>query len=78
MLIITRKPGESVIINDKEIIVTVLKVDGNHVRIGFEAAEDISINREEIYTQIKNGKSETTGERICTIGKSKLLTSPQK
>ena len=51
MLILTRRPGESIIIETPagELIqVTVLGVKGNQVRIGTEAPDDISIVREEL------------------------------
>lgn len=78
MLVITRRIGESLIINDKEMIIKVLGIKENEVSIGIEAAEGISILREELYNKIKDGKSEKTGERQCTIEKSKLLTSQKK
>lgn len=54
MLVITRKIGETVWLND-DIKVHVLKIDGNQVRLGFEAPPDIKIHRKEIYKAIKNG-----------------------
>lgn len=47
MLILTRRPVESVYIGD-EITVTVLGVVGNQVRFGIEAPRNISIDRAEI------------------------------
>lgn len=51
MLILTRKPGESIYIGDK-IIITVSEIKGNQVRIGIKAPPDMRIFREEIYRQI--------------------------
>lgn len=51
MLILTRKPGETLIIGD-DIKVSVLGVKGGQVRIGIEAPNDVSIHREEIYDKI--------------------------
>jgi len=51
MLILTRRPGETLIIalpTGEHIEVTVLGTKGNQVRIGTEAAEDISIVRQEL------------------------------
>lgn len=47
MLIITRKPTESVMIGD-DVTVTVLGVKGNQVRIGIDAPKDMAVQREEI------------------------------
>ena len=51
MLILTRRPGESLIIKlptGEQIKVTVLGVKGNQVRIGTDAPENITILREEL------------------------------
>lgn len=48
MLILTRKKDQSIIIND-DISVTILRVNGNQVRVGIEAPKDVSIFRNEIY-----------------------------
>jgi len=47
MLILTRRPGESILIGD-DIEVTIMRIGGNQVRIGIEAPKDISIVREEL------------------------------
>ncbi len=39
MLVLTRKPGEQIVI-DGSIVVTVLSVQGNRVRIGIRAAPE--------------------------------------
>lgn len=51
MLILTRKPGESLYIGDN-VKVTVVEIKGNQVRVGIEAPSDLRIYREEIYLQI--------------------------
>jgi carbon storage regulator len=51
MLILTRRPGESIIIKTpagEQITVTVLGVKGNQVQIGTAAPADIAIVREEL------------------------------
>ena len=47
MLILTRRPEESIII-DGDIKLKILSVRGNQVRIGFEAPSDVTIMREEL------------------------------
>lgn len=51
MLVLTRKPGQSVYIGDN-IKVTLHGIRGNQVRIGVEAPPSVKIYREEIYLQI--------------------------
>lgn len=56
MLILTRRVGETIKINDN-IDVTILGVAGNQVRVGVEAPKEISVYREEIYYKIKKEKN---------------------
>lgn len=55
MLILTRRPGETIVIGDS-VDFTILGVRGNQVRIGIEAPIEISVHREEIYQKIKQEK----------------------
>lgn len=57
MLILTRRVGETLIINDN-IKLTVLGVRGHQVRIGVDAPKDVSVHRQEIFDKIQN---ETNG-----------------
>jgi carbon storage regulator len=52
MLVLTRKPGEKVLIGDG-INVTVTEVQGNKVRLGFDAPDDVRILRAELASQPK-------------------------
>jgi carbon storage regulator len=47
MLVLTRKPGERILIGDN-IVVTILDSRGDGVRIGIDAPRGISIQREEV------------------------------
>ena len=51
MLILSRKPGDAVLI-DGGIRVEVVSVDGTSVRLGIEAPASVGIVREEIATRI--------------------------
>ncbi|WP_330109640.1 carbon storage regulator CsrA [Methylophaga thalassica] len=57
MLILTRRIGESLIIDD-DTVVTVLEVKGNQVRIGIDAPEDVNIVREELLDREDGNKDE--------------------
>jgi len=53
MLILTRRVGETLIINNN-IKLTVLGVRGHQVRIGVDAPKDVSVHRQEIFEKIQN------------------------
>ena len=57
MLVLSRKPKESIIINGN-VTVSVLRIDSDNVRIGIGAPMEIPVMREEIYTEIsKNNQA---------------------
>ncbi|MDY1417957.1 carbon storage regulator CsrA [Pseudomonas aeruginosa] len=53
MLILTRRPGQTLHIGDN-ITITVLGSQGDQVRLGITAPDDVAIHRSEIYQQIGN------------------------
>jgi len=57
MLVLTRKPNESIVIGD-DIEVSVLAVSGEKVRIGIEAPRDIPVFRKEVYLEIQQQRLE--------------------
>jgi carbon storage regulator len=52
MLILTRKVGETIVINEN-IRVTVLAIKGSQIRLGVEAPADVPVHRQEIQERIK-------------------------
>jgi carbon storage regulator len=53
MLVLTRKPGQSIMIGDG-VEVQVLSVAGEKVRLGITAPRDVSIFRNEVYDRIES------------------------
>jgi carbon storage regulator len=49
MLVLSRRPGESITIGD-EVTVTIISVTGGQVRLGISAPRNVQILREEVYT----------------------------
>lgn len=47
MLVLSRKPGEKVVINGN-IVLTILDMDRGKIRLGFEAPNDVKIFRKEL------------------------------
>ncbi|HBE94278.1 MAG TPA: carbon storage regulator [Desulfovibrio sp.] len=52
MLILTRRPGESLYLGDN-IKLKVLSVQGKQIKLGLEVPEDMPVYREEVYQKIK-------------------------
>jgi len=52
MLALSRKVGESIIIND-DIEITILDIARDQIKIGIEAPRSVPIHRKEIYLQIQ-------------------------
>jgi carbon storage regulator len=52
MLVISRKNGQKIMINDN-IVITVVEVKNGQCKIAIEADRDVKIYREEIYYQVK-------------------------
>ena len=52
MLILSRRPGESLTIGD-DVVVTVVAVSGNQIRLGITAPREVRVLREEIYKAMR-------------------------
>jgi carbon storage regulator len=52
MLVLSRKKYEAIVIRD-DIVITVVEINGNKVRLGFDAPKDVPVHRNEVYEAIK-------------------------
>ncbi len=70
MLVLTRRPGESVVVGH-EVTVTVLEVRQDQVRIGVDAPRSVSIHRQEVYDQIvrENASAVTSADAAHELAK---------
>lgn len=57
MLVLTRKPGQSIMIGD-DVEIQVLSVAGEKVRLGVTAPREVSIFRNEVYERISDERAE--------------------
>jgi carbon storage regulator len=48
MLVLSRKPGERIVVPCCELVITVVSVQGNRVRLGISAPADVAVYREEV------------------------------
>lgn len=61
MLIITRKPGEKIMLGD-DVTIEVIEVSGSSVRIGIAAPRSVPVYREEIWEAVKAERREAAGD----------------
>lgn len=52
MLILSRKPEESIVIDD-EIVITILAIEGEKVKIGISAPRHVRVLRQELWQAIR-------------------------
>ena len=52
MLIITRRPGEKIMLGD-DVVIEVMEVSGSSVRVGIQAPKSVPVYREEIWRSVQ-------------------------
>jgi len=67
MLYLTRKIGDSVVINDN-IEVTVVEVRGKSIKLGFDFPPDVSVLRRELYDKIQEENQEAAKAGADLLG----------
>ncbi len=83
MLVLTRKPGESIRLGDG-IIVKVLESSSGQVKLGISAPDSMPIHREEIYERIKAenlaaaGTAESVDQIVTAMSDEIRSLSPGK
>ncbi len=68
MLVLTRKLGESIAIDD-HIKIIVVQIKGKQVRLGIKAPKETKIHREEVYIAIQNQNTEASQAEMDDISK---------
>ncbi len=71
MLVLSRKLGEKIYINDN-ICITVVDIDRGKIRLGIEAPRDVPIFRKELLTNTRdepNGTPKNTTNNSNSVGK---------
>ncbi|MCA9484237.1 MAG: carbon storage regulator CsrA [Nitrospina sp.] len=77
MLVLTRKIGESIKINE-DVKITVIDIKGRNIRLGIEAPRETKIYREEVFNKIKDENvtaAKSTGfdpSKVSQLMKDKL------
>jgi len=60
MLVLSRKPGERILIGDN-VTVTIVRIGPNNVRLGIDAPRHLNIVREELCVEIPSFQSAIEG-----------------
>lgn len=68
MLILSRKSGETIVI-DGRIRVTVMRVDGEAVKIGIDAPAHVPVHRQEIYDEIQRSNKQAVTRQSVALPK---------
>lgn len=84
MLVLSRKPGEKLIVADGLITITVVRIGPNTVRLGIDCPKDINIVRDELCeTSVVGGeivteqvRGETAEEREHRLAMAELKSKP--
>ena len=66
MLVLTRKLGESIAIDD-HIKIVVVQIKGKQVRLGIKAPKETKIHREEVYRAIQDQNEEASQADMASI-----------
>ena len=63
MLIITRRPGEKIMLGD-DVVVEVIEASSSSVRIGIAAPRSVPIYREEIWAAVKDENAAAAASHV--------------
>jgi carbon storage regulator len=71
MLILSRKSGESIVI-DGRIRVKIVRVEGEVVKVGIEAPTDLPVHRQEVYEEIQRNNQQALTRQKALLPKMPL------
>ncbi|MEH2944222.1 carbon storage regulator CsrA [Lachnospiraceae bacterium KK002] len=71
MLALTRKKGESIILNN-DIEISILELRGDQVKVGINAPKEVPVYRKEVYLQIQKENEAASSADSLTALKSIL------
>ncbi len=75
MLVLTRKPGEGIIIGD-DVKITIVELKGGGVRIGVDAPRDMKVHRQEVFDRIKEENMEAAKWDIADLNELSSIIKP--
>ena len=66
MLIITRKPGEKIMLGD-DVVIHVMEIVGNSVRIGIQAPRALPVYREGVWEAVRQENEAAAGVTVESL-----------
>jgi len=75
MLILSRKSGESIVI-DGRIRVKVVRVEGDVVKVGIEAPASVPVHRQEVYEEIQSNNQQALTRQSTALPKLAAVGVP--
>ena len=76
MLILSRKSGESIVI-DGRIHVKIVRVEGDVVKLGVQAPMDVPVHRQEVYEEIQRSNKQAITSQSAPLPKLPIRKSPR-
>lgn len=70
MLILTRHPGEAIVLPDLGVTIVVASVSGDRVRVGIDAPRDVRVFRDDVYQAIARTEPDPVPATSSTTGAS--------
>jgi carbon storage regulator len=74
MLILSRKSGESIVI-DGRIVVKIVRVEGEVVKVGILAPTDLPVHRQEVYEEIQRNNQQALTRQKTALPKLPLRSA---
>ncbi len=75
MLILSRKPGESIVI-DGRITVKIMRLEGDTVKVGIEAPIRVPVHRQEVYDEIQKNNQEALNQTVARLPRLTAKAKP--
>lgn len=77
MLILSRKVGESIVI-DGRIIVKIVRLEGDMIKLGIDAPADVPVHRQEVYEEIQKNNREALNQSRPKLPRLSANNPPPK
>lgn len=76
MLVLARKRGEAIVIDEGTVVITILETHGDRVRIGVQAPAEVTIHRQEVWERILYQDKDADRERASSTAAVSAAAHP--